>query len=112
MHLSISVMAINCYNDYHTQASCWMKVFFEQVACHMPNGDLEIEQLDKTDVYYEYKKAVTTMSESEQEEYLSYTKFLELWANSYPKVKIKAYKQVILLNALIIIITLNNDVAL
>lgn len=74
-------------------ASEWMRLYFSHVACKMPNGEWQIEQMDKTDVYMDYKKAICEVAK-DKTNYLSYNKFLDLWALSYSRVKIKAYKQV------------------
>lgn len=70
-----------------------MRVYFEEICCKMPNGEWEIETMDKTDIHLDYKMEVIKLGKDE--EYLSYAKFVELWSLIYPHVKIKKYKQVL-----------------
>ena len=70
----------------------WMEHFFKLTGDIVPNsgGEIHLEKQHKKSIWTEYKEEF----EFRNRRHMSYQNFLNLWKNSFPHVKIRAYKQV------------------
>lgn len=78
-------------------AIAWFKRYFKLVGDQMPNtlDEIHLEACDYQDLYEEYVFDMTHVNKiGRNEEYLSYTRWRELWIQHFPNVRVREYKQV------------------
>lgn len=72
-------------------ASYWLESFFQFHGEYMPNSDeVHLDPIDRITIYREY---VEDLNKNDQDA-LSVTKFLFLWNQGFPNVRIREYKAV------------------
>ena len=74
-------------------AKNWFTRFFNLVGDQMPNteGEIHLEACDYCDLYDQYEFDMINVYMSE--EYLSYTKWREVWNEHFQHVRVREYKQ-------------------
>ena len=75
-------------------AKTWFYRFFNLVGDQMPNtqGEIHLEACDYSDLYEEYVFDMNNVHKTD--EYLSYTKWREVWNDHFKHVRVREYKQV------------------
>jgi len=72
-------------------AASWLESYFMFHGDYMPNSEeIHLEPIDRVTIYREYVDDMKRL----REEHLSITKFIFLWKEGFPNVKIREYKAV------------------
>ena len=72
-----------------------MHKWFDTMGDKVPNrsgGEIHLELVEKMEIWEEYVGTCTKVYRDDT--YLSYQRFVKLWDQLFPHVKIRAYKQV------------------
>ena len=82
-----------------------MNDWFKTTGDFMPNSkEIHLELQQKNEIYLEYQR--TCIEFYKDDTFLSYSRFVTLWEQLYPHVKIRVFKQV---NCLAVIFENVND---